>query len=59
MRISYYTEGPWVVVSEAEPDETDVLEVPDEVGKRWLAAQAAFDEIAVEARKAIDRSYKK
>jgi len=48
MNIWFYKEGPYLTIYGEEMPGCDMVVVDEETGKRWLAAQDAFDEMSVE-----------
>lgn len=50
MKISIYTEGPWLAIMKADDTDTDWVDVPDEKAQKWLDAQDAWDSFHNEIR---------
>lgn len=53
MDVWFYREGPYLAIYGEEMSGCDKVTVDEETGKRWLAAQDAFDDACVELYKKI------
>lgn len=51
MKISVYTEGPWLAIMKADDTDTDFIEISDDKGQQWLDAQNNWDIIQSQIRK--------